>query len=248
MSERLHRAFRVLENRREGEAGATLVLDGEVHAQPGQFVMVWLPGIEERPFSVMDDRPLSLTVANVGPFTRELCRLQAGERAWIRGPFGRGFRLTGQRHLLVAGGSGVASLALLAKVARGLGHEVHAVVGARSAGRLMLIWRLAELGCRVTVATDDGSAGVRGDVVSAAEPWLSQRWADGVYACGPEAMLYALAERTAALGLPCWVSMERVMRCGIGVCGSCHCGERLVCADGPVFPAEWLLEAEPRPR
>ncbi|MCH5373711.1 MAG: hypothetical protein JJ992_07020, partial [Planctomycetes bacterium] len=80
----------------EGEAGVTLVLDGALPAQPGQFVMAWLPGVEERPLSVMDDAPLSLTVAAVGPFTQALCALQPGDRLWVRGPYGRGFELAGR--------------------------------------------------------------------------------------------------------------------------------------------------------
>ena len=238
MSSGLHTAYRVVRRVGEGTAGVSLVLDGSLAAEPGQFVMAWLPGVEERPLAVMDDDPLSLTVCDVGPFTCAMCALRPGDRVWVRGPFGHGFRPEGRRHLLVGGGSGTASLALLAKVAREHEGEVVAAVGARTAEGLMLAWRLREAGARVVLATDDGSAGVPGTVVGAVAPFLAEKWPDAVYGCGPEPMLAALAERTAALGLPCWVSLERVMRCGIGLCGSCHCGERLVCADGPVFRAE----------
>ena len=239
----LYRALKVTRVIAEGEAGVTLILDGALPAQPGQFVMAWLPGIEERPFSLMDDDPASLTVADVGPFTHALCALQAGERIWVRGPYGHGFDLHGQRYLLVGGGSGAAGLALLAKRARAEGHEVVAALGARSQKALMLCWRFEELGCRLILATDDGSLGCCGTVLDASNELLASGWPHAVYGCGPEPMLSALLQRTEATNLPCWVSLERIMKCGIGVCGSCHCGDRLVCCDGPVFLGREILAA-----
>ena len=240
MSDSTHRAFRVTRVVREGSAGCTLVLDGALPAEPGQFVMAWLPGVEERPYTIMDDDPLSLTVAAVGPFSRSLCALHVGGRLWARGPLGHGFAPAGTRHLLVGGGSGVASLTLLAQRALARGDQVIAAIGARTAGQLMLDWRLAELGAQVIIATDDGSRGYHGTVLEAARAHIERRWPEAVYACGPEPMLRALAQATEAAGLPCFVSLERVMRCGLGVCGNCHCGDRLVCRDGPVFEAALL--------
>jgi NAD(P)H-flavin reductase len=66
---------------------------------------------------------------------------------------------------------------------------------------------------------------------------------DAIYGCGPEPMLRAVAPAPRRLAYPAWISIERVMKCGLGVCGSCHCGDRLVCADGPVFPADEFLRA-----
>ena len=242
MSEGAHQAFRVSQIIAEGNSSTTLVFDGEFPAQPGQFVMVWLPGIEERPFSVMNDGPLSLTVADVGPFTHALCALSVGERAWIRGPYGQGFELVGRRPLLVAGGSGAASLTLLAKVARGCAYDTTIALGARTAEQMMLSWRFEELGCRVMAATDDGSAGYHGTVIELLRRRLEGGQVDAVYGCGPEPMLLALARYAKALHLPCQVSMERVMKCGLGICGACHCGDQLVCRDGPVFAGDKLLE------
>ncbi len=243
MGDSTHRALRVARVVREGDAGCTLVLDGALPAEPGQFVMAWLPGVEERPYTIMDDDPLSLTVAEVGPFSRALCARQPGDRLWVRGPLGHGFALAGSRHLLVGGGSGIASLTLLAERAMARGDQVIAVIGARTAGQLMLDWRLAELGAQVIVATDDGSRGYHGTALAAARAYIDGRWPEAVYACGPEGMLRALAGATEAAGLPCQVSLERTMRCGLGVCGNCHCGDRLVCRDGPVFEAAVLRGA-----
>jgi dihydroorotate dehydrogenase electron transfer subunit len=241
MVDGLHRTFRVQEVIPEGEIGVTLVLGGALPAEPGQFVMVWLPGLEERPFSIMDNDPLSLTVAEIGPFTAALCALTPGDRLWIRGPYGRGFPLVGQRHLLVGGGSGTAGLTLLAREALAQDHVVTVALGARSDVGLMLRWYFEQLGAQLLIATEDGTAGTAGTVLDAVERRLDARHFDAVYGCGPEPMLVALAERCKAAKLPCWVSLEAVMKCGLGVCGNCHCGDRLVCADGPVFDAADLL-------
>ena len=237
----VHTPYTVVAVRPEGGCGVTLRLDARLVAAPGQFVMAWLPGIEERPLCLMDDAPASLTIADVGPFTHACCALAPGDRIWLRGPYGHGFAPLGQRPLLLAGGCGAAALALLAQRFRAQGTPVTVVVGARSAAGLMLAWRYDELGCRVVLATDDGSTGYHGTSLDAAAPhWPA---ADAIYACGPEPMLRAVARRARETGTPSWISLERVMKCGIGVCGSCHCGDRLVCADGPVFASETYLDA-----
>jgi len=237
----VHTPYTVVAARAESACGVTLRLDALLPAAPGQFVMAWLPGIEERPLCLMDDGPASLTIADVGPFTHACCALAPGDRIWLRGPYGHGFPLVGERPLLLAGGCGAAALALLAQRFRARGTPITAVVGARSADGLMLAWRYQELGCRVVLATDDGSAGYHGTSLDAATPhWPA---ADAIYACGPEPMLRAVARQARETDKPAWISLERVMKCGIGVCGSCHCGDRLVCADGPVFPSATYLAA-----
>ena len=242
MSDGIHRVARVASVHPEGRAGITLVTDAALPAQPGQFAMIWLPGVEERPYSIVDDAPLTLTVAEVGPFSAALAALRPGDRLWARGPYGHGFVLAGRRHLLIAGGSGAASLISLARRARARGDDVTVVLGARSADLLMLAWRFEGEGLSPILATDDGSVGFQGTALQAATPALSAR-PDAVYACGPEAMLRAVAERALELSIPCQVSVERVMRCGLGVCGQCHCGDRLVCTDGPVFSSKVYLSA-----
>ncbi len=232
-----HRRYRIVSARDEGAVGRTLVLEGALAAQPGQFVMVWLPGVEERPLAVVDTDPLTLTVQAIGPFTRALCALDAGDALWVRGPFGRGYVLHGARHLLVGGGSGTASLALLAQVARARGDAVTVALGARTADGLMLVDHFAALGCTLRLATDDGSRGTRGTVLAAITDLLNARWPEAVYACGPEAMLRALLAVVPG-DIPLQLCLERAMKCGLGICGHCHCGEYLVCRDGPVFPAE----------
>jgi dihydroorotate dehydrogenase electron transfer subunit len=213
----------------------TFIIEASLEAEPGQFVMVWLPRVDEKPFSLADADPLTLTVARVGPFTSEMHKLRAGGRLWFRGPLGRGFELVGENLLLVGGGYGVAPLAFLARRAREAGREVTAVIGAQSKDDLIFESRFAKLGCRVVAATEDGSAGVRGLAACVADDLLSCGDFDAVYACGPEAMLDSLAEMCIGRCVLCQLSRESYMRCGLGICGSCQRDGMLVCRDGPVF-------------
>ena len=148
MSDEIHRVARVVEARREGRAGATLITDGALPAEPGQFAMVWLPGIEERPYTIVDDHPLTFAVAQVGPFSAALAALAPEDRLWVRGPYGHGFRLAGRRHLLIGGGSGAAPLVPLARRARMRGDDVTVILGAQSADLFMLAWGSSKTGCR----------------------------------------------------------------------------------------------------
>jgi dihydroorotate dehydrogenase (NAD+) catalytic subunit len=239
----LPQAMRVAGIRDENAATKTLVLDGALDAQPGQFVMAWLPDVGERPFSLADVDPVSLTVAAVGPFTQALHRLALGDRLWVRGPLGRGYRLpeagTPARHyLLVGGGYGVAPLHLLARRLLALGHQVSTVIGARRAQDLLLVRAFRDLGVALWLATEDGSQGLRGLATDAMLPALDGAPMEtaAVYACGPTGMLRAVAATCRARGLPVQVSWEAPMRCGIGLCGSCEVGAGwLACLDGPVF-------------
>jgi dihydroorotate dehydrogenase electron transfer subunit len=211
--------------------------------EPGQFVMAWLPGLDEKPFSPSCAGPLTLTVTRVGPFTTAMHQLSVGDTVWLRGPFGRGFSLD-RRHdssqnemMLVGGGCGAAPLLALARAARQAGQNVLVVLGARTAEGLFFQKQYAELGCRVYLGTDDGSAGERATSVQVAASLLAGKntTVDALYACGPEPMLGAVYDLAQAHHLPVQLSYETYMRCGIGVCGSCARGGCLVCRDGPVF-------------
>lgn len=224
----------------------SLVFDRPLaEAQPGQFVMAWLPEVGEKPFSIADANPLTLTVADVGPFSRALCGLETGAPVWVRGPLGQGFELKGKRHILVGGGYGAAPLYFLAKIALARGDEVCVCLGARSQAELLLTDDFRELGCRVETATEDGSAGQQGLVLEAVRAALADFPAQTLYACGPKPMLLALAAFCKDKQLAGQFSWEAMMRCGIGLCGSCEIDEPtcdavglthgwLTCKDGPV--------------
>lgn len=229
----------IAERRRENAKTVSLVFDQGISCSPGQFVMVWLPGLDEKPFSIAGRDPLEITVAQVGPFSHALHSLSIGDTVWYRGPFGRGFSGKGERPILVGGGYGAAPLFFLSSrlMADGVPPDQLAVaLGARTASDLLFVERFRSAGARVLVTTDDGSAGARGVVTDAVGPLL--RGADRVYACGPEKMLEAVAALCRHSRTPGELSHEAYMRCGVGLCGACECEGRLVCLDGPVFPAE----------
>ena len=201
---------------------------------PGQFIMLWLPGIGEKPFSLTDrDR---ITVKRVGPFTSRLFELKPGDYIWIRGPYGNGFRPEGDRIALVAGGIGIPPLYALAKFWRERFNKITLIYGARSEEELALL-DVERYVDELIITTDDGSAGRRGfptDVLKERKEEF-----DHVYACGPEPMLKAVLRVMKYRNGQ--ISAERYMRCGIGICGSCALGKYLVCRDGPVFDGKMLL-------
>lgn len=244
----LPRAMRVTDVRVENAVTRTFGLDDSLHAEPGQFVMAWLPGVDERPFSLAAADPVALTVAAVGPFSRALHALAVGDRIWLRGPLGRGFQLpAGPSHaLLIGGGYGVAPLKFLAERLLADGNGVTMIIGARTAADLLLVQAFRDMAVPLWLTTEDGSAGRQGLASEAMEAALAQV-PDGkamVYACGPTGMLRAIADRCRARDLPMQLSWEARMRCGIGLCGSCEVGAGwLACLDGPVF----LCDPEQRP-
>ncbi len=219
----------------ENSRTKTFVFDLRWRAEPGQFLMAWLPRFDEKPFSLVDDDPVTITVAEVGPFTRLLHRMEVGDRVWLRGPLGQGFTLRGRRLLAVAGGYGVAPIGFLVRRAVAAGQEVTVVVGARTAQDLVFVDRLAADGAEVHVTTEDGSLGVQGLVTDLVEPWLAREDWDGLVACGPDGMLRALERLAHEHQTPAQLSWEAYMRCGIGLCGSCEHDGRLLCSEGPVL-------------
>jgi dihydroorotate dehydrogenase electron transfer subunit len=219
----------------------TFVFDLRLEAEPGQFVMAWLPGLDEKPFSLVCADPVTLTICRVGPFSRAVHRLHPGDRLWLRGPLGRGFSLpessgAGPRLALLfaGGGYGVAPLHFLAEQALAAGWPVSMVIGARTGEDVIFAERFRALcGC-LLITTEDGSLGEHGLATDAVDRLLGEAPHQGVYACGPERMLEAVARLAQARNLPAQLSYERTMRCGFGVCGSCACHGWLVCKDGPV--------------
>ena len=246
----LHTVFHIKEIHSENYRTKTFVLDAPLPgAHPGQFVMAWLPDVGEKPFSIAGAEPLKLTVVAVGPFSEALHALQPGDRVWVRGPLGNGYRLSGSRHLLVGGGYGAAPLLYLAETALARGDAVQVCLGARSAQDILLADAFQKAGATVAITTDDGSLGTKGLVTLAVGQALEAFAPDTLYACGPVPMLSALAVQCRDADLPCQLSWEALMRCGIGLCGSCELPKEagqaagvpsgwLTCKDGPVFISE----------
>ncbi len=240
------RATRIEEAVTEAEDITTLYFrDGEAaKASPGQYLMAWVPGFEEVPMSLSGinrNGLSSITVRNVGEATGALCSLDEGDRIGLRGPFGRGFTVEGRETLLVGGGLGTAPLTILVDDMLAKGISPTFVTGARGEGQLLFRERLEEqLGEGLIIATDDGSCGFRGFASECAKNLLDEGGFDSVYTCGPELMMASVFEEAERRGLPVQASLERYIKCAVGLCGSCAIGPYRVCKDGPVFDSDML--------
>lgn len=217
----------------------TFTLDVALPATPGQFVMVWLPRFDEKPFSLVNANPVTLMITAVGPFSRLIHEKQPGDKLWLRGPFGQGYAIppTHRRLALIGGGYGVAPLYWLAQTQITQAESIDVIIGARTAADLLYVERFQTSPTSVALhlATEDGSAGEQGRVTDVLQPLLSAGKIDGIYACGPHGMLAALAGLGQQHTVPSQLSWEAYMRCGIGICGSCEHEGKVLCLDGPVL-------------
>ena len=240
------RVRRLVEVERETDDVVTLYFRDELcsKASPGQYVMIWAPGVDEVPMSLSTiggDGVSSVTVRSVGEATETLCGLRAGERFGVRGPFGNSFTIIGSSPLIVGGGTGVATLKPLVEEMLNRRFEPTLVLGARSVSQLLFRSRLERLlGDCFVPATDDGSYGFRGLASECAFRLLEERHFDIVYTCGPELMMASVFDTAEARGIPIQASLERYIKCAVGLCGSCAIGPYRVCKDGPVFHSAQL--------
>lgn len=233
---RVVRITRIVE---ENPGVKTFFLEAEIDANPGQFLMVWLPGADEKPISVSYAKPLGITVRKVGKFTEKLLGSKPGDLIGIRGAYGNGFSTGKKNPVVVGGGIGVPPIAILAERINPI-----TIVGARTKDDLLFVKRLEKCSKRVMVMTDDGSAGKKGFVTEPLEEVLSSGKIGQVYACGPEKMLVKCLEIANRHNVPIELSLERYMKCGIGICGNCVLGESRICRDGPVYTGEQLEGTE----
>ncbi len=233
---------RVTERVEETPSTVTLRFPFASAAAPGQFVMLWIPGDDELPMSLsyVDDLQKGVTVKAMGASSRQIQSIAPGDWVGLRGPYGNRFDLTPRRLLVVAGGSGAAVLAPGAERVVATGGSVVVALGATRAPELLFRRRFAEMGARVEVATDDGSAGFAGFVTGVAERLLAEQPFDAVWTCGPEAMMRKVLALADARGVPTFGSAERHMKCALGMCDACAFGPFHVCTDGPVFRSEQL--------
>ena len=220
----------------------------------GQFVNVAVPGDASQilriplSFSCADAEAgtVEIVYAVVGDGTRRLAAMAAGERSTAVGPCGNPWPVVegARRACVVAGGVGVTPIVACARMLSGAGVAFDAVVGAQTAGKLWGADVLSGLGAEaVAVTTDDGSAGRRGFTTDALAELLASGDYDVVYTCGPEVMMAGVARLCRVAKVVCLVSMERMMCCGFGACGTCNVAMadgtyKSCCKDGPVFDAE----------
>jgi dihydroorotate dehydrogenase electron transfer subunit len=217
-------------------------------AKPGQFLMLWIPRVDEIPLSILNarDGEVSVAVKAIGEATRALHELKSGDAIGVRGPFGNGFTEHYGRILMVGGGTGIVPLVFLAKKLVAKAERLSFVMGAKTKAELLFRSELDALCTErsVLATTEDGSYGIRCLATDPLEKLLKREKFDMIYACGPEAMVRQVFELAEQGGIALEASLERLMRCGIGLCGSCVIGKYRVCRDGPVFTAAQLREVE----
>ena len=207
---------------------------------PGQFVMVWIPRFNELPMALSYlGEVKGITVHARGEATKALGASKPGDYIGMRGPYGNTFHIEGDKVLFVAGGTGMASLIAAIEAFREAGSEVVTVLAAKSADELIFEERAETCG-EVHIATDDGTRGFHGVAPALARKVMDRHKFDMVLTCGPEAMMKAVVDLANERGIPCQASLERYMKCAIGICDACAFDDLLVCRDGPVFTGEQL--------
>jgi len=229
-----------------------------VQSRPGQFVMVRPPKFSEpllpRPFSIhrVQGDQVELLFKVVGQGTRQLADLKKGDLLEVRGPLGQGFNFNiNQTPILVAGGIGVAPLLFLAETWRHSQKKnpkwsFKLFIGARNKAELLYLKEFEQAGAEVFAATEDGSYGRKGLVTQLLTKTIKRPSPNPtLFVCGPNPMLKTVRNWAVQKGIPCQLSLETHMACGLGACLGCVVARKegsgfsyvKVCQEGPVFEA-----------
>jgi dihydroorotate dehydrogenase electron transfer subunit len=235
--------IRVEEVITESSLAKSFIFRSKIDYQPGQFIMVWVPRLDEKPFSISyhGEDSFGITVALKGRFTKRLHQMKVGDSLGIRGPFGQPFTLKEDPTCIVGGGIGIASLAVLIerlKMSTSGGPVI--VQGARTESELLYRTRFRDM----MLYTEDGSAGRKGLVTDPLDDLHLRHGFKALYTCGPEPMMVKVFEFARKYNLFLQASLERYIKCAIGLCGQCSCNGLRLCIDGPVVNAETLATLE----
>ncbi len=234
----------------------TIVFEDEysIASMRGQFLMVWIPQIEELPMSVgiesVEGRKFAgVTVRKYGLGSTALYHKQEGEYIGIRGPYGNYFSIPENltNALLIGGGTG---LVPLVRLFSDLLHEriqTSLIIGAKTRVEVLFEHTVQKLLAdnnlndnNVAFSTDDGTYGSKGSTVDLAESILVSKRFEIMYTCGPELMMKGVQKLGERFSIPVEASIERYMKCAIGICGSCCINDKLVCQDGTIFDSNSL--------
>ncbi|UCB46261.1 MAG: dihydroorotate dehydrogenase [Spirochaetota bacterium] len=229
---------------RKPEKSSVTTIMFQVAAQkrpsPGQFYMLWIPGVDQKPFSVSysEDGLLGFSFVKRGPFSSALCELKRGDPVGLLGPLGRGFSLKHKNYLLAGGGIGCAPLVYAARHLKAIGNSVYIIAGGKDSSSLCWIDEfLPDSNYEIFYCTEDGSFGSKGMVTDHLQSIIDNKRPEFALLCGPELFIKKAIDIMEERGIPGEAGLERMMKCGMGLCGSCvldHTGER-VCMEGPVF-------------
>lgn len=218
-------------------------------AKPGQFLMIWIPRIEEIPMSVMINSKegyAAVTIRKFGVGSSALFDRKKGDLIGLRGPYGNRFilRKKYRKILIIGGGTGLVPLLRLVSFASKEKVRSTIVMGAKTKAEVFFEKITKNIirgnNCSVLVCTDDGSYGIKGTTVTLMSKLVRDESFDCVFTCGPELMMKAVLDISNQNSIPVQASLERYMKCGIGICGSCCLDSSLVCQDGTVFDGRQL--------
>ena len=217
----------------------TFVFKGNLQAKPGQFVMLWIPGVDQKPFGISKQakNEFEVSVMLRGKFTKAMFKMKTGDKVGIQGPYGTSFSLVKNKKVIVVGGGcGMAPLGFLIDELKKNKNKVIIVNSARTKNNLLYADRFKDS----QFCTDDGSKGHHGYATTVLEEELKKGNIAKIYSCGAEVMMKAIAQVANKHQVACELSLERYMKCGFGVCGQCvidPLGIRM-CKEGPVLSSK----------
>ncbi len=217
---------------------------------PGQFAMVWIPGVNEIPMSIMvmpENGKAAFTVRKRGVSSSALYDLKVGQQIGVRGPYGNSFDIKDGKIALVGGGTGLVPLLRLAKFAKS-NNEVVLLMGSKSKDEVFFEQQANQIlknhKHQIISCTEDGTYGEKGFVTDVLGKLLETSKFDAIYTCGPEIMMHKIVQMANSKGIFVQASLERMMKCGIGICGSCCMDDVMVCHDGTVFDGGFLANSK----
>lgn len=249
--------------KKENDTIKTFIVSSEgLNPLPGQFFMLWLPNINEKPISVCEidykHKKLGLTIKSIGNFTETIHKCNIGEKIGLRGPFGNGFSLTRinteKKHIiLLAGGIGIAPIRSVFDYLNNENSEFTLIYGSQTSDELIFMDHFDKHNNKNQYCTDDGSFGYKGFPTELLKEYLQKNKCENdntiIYACGPEKFLKAILQVVQQYDKNILINTQlsladRYMRCGVGLCGSCIVDDKglSVCKDGPVFSGDVLAE------
>src|SRR3989344_8817969 len=207
----------------------------KIGCRPGQFIMVWLPGVDEKPMAVsyLEKNEFAFSSHVIGAFTSSLDKLKKGDKVGIRGPYGNSFSIK-PNACVVGGGIGISSVSALIDLLK----NPIIINGARSREHLLFLKRYK--GKKMHIVTDDGSAGKKGFTTDILEWIMHESKPKIVYACGPEIMMKKVLDICNRYKVECEASLERYMKCGFGICGNCIVDDQIICVEGPIYSRKQL--------
>jgi dihydroorotate dehydrogenase electron transfer subunit len=236
---------KIIETKKENPDVKTIYFENFEKIVPGQFFMIWIPGIDEIPMSssFIDKNIKGITFRRVGDATKALFNFKNEQLIGIRGPYGNGFKISGKNILFVGGGTGIATIVPAVEQTVKKGYLATVILGVKNKNELFFKDRLEKIDAKVHVTTDDGSLGFKGFATDIVEKILDENKFDSIITCGPEIMMKRLLEM--GRDIPFQASLERYMKCGFGLCGQCTIGDGIrVCKEGPVFDGKTLKNIE----